>query len=163
MFCANCGHKQATDGIFCAKCGAKTGGVTTSATQQVQEILSRLTMNGRLSKRTLVVTLIAIVGIVGFFIVRDSTGLVGTWENNEGSYRKVYTFNRNGTGMFRDYYQNGELCCYYRFTWEVASDGWLIMLMEGIHTETLNFSVSRSTLVVGERGRSGEVYQRVRR
>lgn len=129
MFCTKCGNNmEGGQEKFCPKCGTPTGAAPAPA-PAVMPPQGGVAAAPKKNNKTLLIILLvaAVIGIAAFFMLRDTTGLVGTWEAESGRHSAVITFNRNGSGVIREFW-DGQLDWTETFTWEVSRDGRMIGL-----------------------------------
>lgn len=154
-FCTNCGTKIEGTIFFCKQCGTQVG---------AQPLRGPSTHNraNRIHRNIIIAGLasIIVIGFALFLILRDSTGLVGTWEARErtrhGEEQWLITFNRNGTGSMV-IILNGVLDAQESFSWEVMNDRQLLLTSHDSvwRPEIIEFSVSGNALVL-----DGEIFMR---
>ena len=170
-FCTNCGAKMETHMAFCTDCGTQARRppvhqTTTTPVRQIQvKPMYHAGTNHFARKNTnyIIIAIVAIVTLIGFVLFinqSDNTGLVGTWEARERTWRGevqwLITFNRNGTGssviLLNDVLDRQD-----SFSWEVINDRQLLFALRDSaqRPEILEFSVTRTTLIL-----EGDVFTR---
>ena len=166
-FCTSCGAKLEAHMAFCTTCGTQAGqaSVQQEKLPRAQYDLNRLF--DVIKKNYVIIAIVASFVLIGIFLIidlRDSTGLVGAWEQSEiwrgVEERVVVRFNRNQSGAVR-FYSDGRFEHEETFTWEVTRDGRLALtgMINGRQsTEIMDFTVSRNVFVL-----DGEVFNRAGR
>ena len=169
--CSNCSTQNSATTVFCTGCGAgDTGqGANQPAQQSAKQPPHNSFMAGPklppLDKKT---KMLAVAGVVlgttflaymiWFFALRDTTGLVGTWEAIDSWYETTVQFNRNGTGIVTEHRRG--LIEPSRFEWEIIGDSYLLWITIhnfGRETSTVPFNVSSNWLEM-----DGDSFRRLR-
>lgn len=156
-YCSNCGTQMEADIKFCAQCGTKTETEAQPAPVAQPPVMAAVPSAAakKPSKNAIIgiVILAAIIGIAAFFFLRDTTGLVGTWEISDVWWGEVETvaieFRRNGSGSIRHYW-NGVLENHEGFNWRVISAGLVEMTSQWGDRELVRFNRSGRVLWLDE-------------
>lgn len=166
MFCKNCGSKFGENNKFCTVCGDERNGTSNYIPMGIAEAKKPNTKNLKIALAVIAVVLLTSGGV--FFVLHDSTGLVGEWERRLESavylsYDEmvmILRFNRNNSGTMttisrRFRYPERISESSYDFTWEISGDNQILHTFrreDGTFYESglWDFTVAGNVLVIGE-------------
>ena len=135
-FCSNCGTKLDAHKVFCIGCGTQTNKPPTQQTNPTPVHNTATKVMTEKNMSFIIIAVVTAIVLIGIFILTNqngSSGLVSTWENNQGN---TIVFSRNGNGTVI-----GHHSIYGRqeasFNWE-ASGGTLVLRYVDIWGDSRN-------------------------